>query len=31
VEAAARVANAHDFIMRFPEGYTRDVGLRVKG
>ena len=28
VEAAARAANAHDFIMSFPEGYTTLVGER---
>ncbi len=28
VEAAARAANAHDFIMRFPEGYNTAVGER---
>ena len=28
VEAAARVAQAHDFIMRFPEGYDTVVGQR---
>ena len=28
VEAAAKKANAHDFIMRFPEGYNTDVGDR---
>ena len=26
VEAAARQANAHDFIMGFPQGYDTDVG-----
>jgi ATP-binding cassette subfamily B protein len=28
VEAAARAANAHDFIARFPEGYGTQVGER---
>lgn len=28
VEAAARAANAHDFIMSFPEGYLTTVGER---
>jgi ATP-binding cassette subfamily B protein len=28
VQAAARVANAHDFISRFPEGYATRVGER---
>ncbi|WP_375756593.1 ABC transporter ATP-binding protein [Corallococcus exercitus] len=28
VEAAARAANAHDFIQRFPEGYRTEVGER---
>ncbi|HLT30748.1 MAG TPA: ABC subfamily B transporter ATP-binding protein, partial [Myxococcaceae bacterium] len=28
VEAAARVANAHDFILSFPEGYQTRVGER---
>jgi ATP-binding cassette subfamily B protein len=28
VEAAARAANAHDFITRFPEGYRTSVGER---
>jgi ABC transporter fused permease/ATP-binding protein len=28
VEAAARAANAHDFIMSFPEGYQTTVGER---
>ncbi|QQR42548.1 ATP-binding cassette domain-containing protein [Myxococcus xanthus] len=28
VEAAARVANAHDFVSRFPEGYRTRVGER---
>ncbi|WP_437679776.1 ABC transporter ATP-binding protein [Sorangium sp. So ce131] len=28
IEAAARAANAHDFIMRFPEGYATLVGER---
>ncbi|MET0405721.1 MAG: ABC transporter transmembrane domain-containing protein [Cystobacter sp.] len=28
VEAAARAANAHDFISRFPEGYATPVGER---
>ena len=28
VEAAARVANAHDFVTRFPEGYQTGVGER---
>ncbi|WP_437677682.1 ABC transporter ATP-binding protein [Sorangium sp. So ce131] len=28
VEAAARAANAHDFVMRFPEGYRTLVGER---
>jgi ATP-binding cassette subfamily B protein len=28
VEHAARVANAHDFIVRFPEGYATKVGER---
>jgi ATP-binding cassette subfamily B protein len=28
VEAAARAANAHDFIIRFPEGYNTLVGER---
>ncbi|MCI0570196.1 MAG: ATP-binding cassette domain-containing protein [Myxococcaceae bacterium] len=28
VEAAARVANAHEFISRFPEGYATKVGER---
>ncbi|RKH60355.1 ABC transporter ATP-binding protein [Corallococcus llansteffanensis] len=28
VEAAARAANAHDFITRFPEGYATRVGER---
>jgi ABC transporter fused permease/ATP-binding protein len=28
VEAAARAANAHDFILRFPEGYRTPVGER---
>jgi ABC-type multidrug transport system fused ATPase/permease subunit len=26
IEAAARAANAHDFIMRFPDGYQTLVG-----
>lgn len=26
VEAAARAANAHDFIMALPEGYSTQVG-----
>ena len=28
VEAAARIANAHDFISRFPDGYNTLVGER---
>jgi len=28
IEAAARAANAHDFISRFPEGYATNVGER---
>nr|WP_216622986.1 ABC transporter transmembrane domain-containing protein [Corallococcus exercitus] len=28
VEAAARAANAHDFIQRFPDGYRTEVGER---
>jgi len=28
VEAAARVANAHDFVSRFPDGYHTQVGER---
>ena len=28
VEAAARVANAHDFIASFPQGYSTAVGVR---
>jgi len=28
VEAAARAANAHDFVVRFPEGYGTKVGER---
>ena len=28
IEAAARAANAHDFIMRFPQGYATHVGER---
>ena len=28
VEAAARVANAHEFIMEFPDGYNNPVGER---
>src|SRR5213076_599435 len=28
IEAAARAANAHDFIMKFPEGYRTLVGER---
>ncbi|WP_053231370.1 ABC transporter ATP-binding protein [Sandaracinus amylolyticus] len=28
VEAAARVANAHEFVSRFPEGYATSVGER---
>ncbi len=28
VEAAAKVANAHDFVSRFPEGYATNVGER---
>ncbi|KFE71578.1 Lipid A export ATP-binding/permease protein MsbA [Hyalangium minutum] len=28
IEAAAKAANAHDFIMRFPEGYNTLVGER---
>ncbi|MBC5827653.1 MAG: ABC transporter ATP-binding protein [Candidatus Eremiobacteraeota bacterium] len=28
VEAAARLANAHDFIVTFPEGYATKVGAR---
>jgi ATP-binding cassette subfamily B protein len=28
VEAAARAANAHDFVVRFPEGYATEVGER---
>ena len=28
IMAAARAANAHDFIMRLPEGYDTDVGQR---
>jgi ATP-binding cassette subfamily B protein len=28
VEAAARAANAHDFIMALPSGYDTDVGQR---
>lgn len=28
VEAAARAANAHEFIVRFPEGYNTSVGER---
>ena len=28
VEAAARAANAHDFILRFPQGYETAVGER---
>jgi ATP-binding cassette subfamily B protein len=28
VEAAARAANAHEFISRFPEGYKTEVGER---
>ena len=26
IQAAAKMANAHDFIMEFPEGYATDVG-----
>ena len=26
IEAAAKAANAHDFIMSFPRGYDTDVG-----
>ena len=26
IEAAAKAANAHDFIMSFPRGYETDVG-----
>lgn len=26
IEQAARKANAHDFIMRFPDGYNTSVG-----
>ncbi|KAH9101252.1 hypothetical protein LEN26_015804 [Aphanomyces euteiches] len=28
VEAAAKMANAHNFIMQFPEGYQTQVGLK---
>ncbi len=28
VEAAARVANAHDFVVSFPQGYSTAVGVR---
>ncbi|MDH3944787.1 MAG: ABC transporter ATP-binding protein/permease, partial [Anaerolineae bacterium] len=28
IQAAAKAANAHDFIMRLPEGYDSDVGER---
>uniref|UniRef100_A0A0C9RGI0 TSA: Wollemia nobilis Ref_Wollemi_Transcript_28218_2638 transcribed RNA sequence n=1 Tax=Wollemia nobilis TaxID=56998 RepID=A0A0C9RGI0_9CONI len=28
IENAAKMANAHDFILRFPEGYTTHVGER---
>jgi len=28
IETAARLANAHDFIMEFPEGYKTEVGSR---
>jgi ATP-binding cassette subfamily B protein len=28
IEAAARAANAHDFIMSFPDGYNTTVGER---
>ncbi len=28
IEDAARVANAHDFVTRFPEGYSTNVGER---
>jgi ATP-binding cassette subfamily B protein len=28
IEAAAKVANAHDFVGRFPEGYATNVGER---
>lgn len=28
IEAAAKMANAHDFITRFPEGYQTQVGMK---
>ncbi|GLE08609.1 hypothetical protein PINS_up019894 [Pythium insidiosum] len=28
IEAAARMANAHDFITRFPDGYETQVGMK---
>jgi len=29
IEAAARTANAHEFIMNLPEGYNTQVGARA--
>ena len=29
VEEAARIANAHDFIVKFPDGYKTEVSIKL--